>query len=330
MKLLECSPKRLGRCKWCLTFSESVAHKPHRFKLAELSLKYILDAQAQERRDKIKAHIEHVKSRQTTSVFSALMQIYEDLFNKHLPLDETKRPDAIATAEKILSWVFVSVRPLSRDEVISLAHDKFEEEYAAESIDVVCRNFIFESEAGMIRISHSSVRDYLAVRISHKSRKISQAGPFTYNKTLDEAYDIVQRLAHTRIVKESIQYLLSTNHIHIKETEPKATIALLRYIAHNWHIHTKLSTDNIAELPEELRESIFPMFEKENEQAFSNWRRFYDPDSLDIESSKRYQRNFKPPEQLYCTVSLDLFQIADLLIDSKSILLVACLGRRCN
>lgn len=199
-----------------------------------------------------------------------------------------------------------------------LANNKFEEDDATESIDVICRNFIFESQAGVIKISHSSVRDYLAVRLSHRVQEFSYAkGTFDQKVTLDEAYNTARNLAHTRVVKESIDYLLSTNHVSITGTERKATIALLKYIAKNWFTHTELATANVAELPEDLRKLIFPLFEKKNRQAFKNWIQLHDPDIFNYESPRGYYRKLKRPQQLYCAISLGLLQIAESMIDSR-------------
>jgi hypothetical protein len=82
--------------------------KSSRFKWAELSLKFILDPQAVEDSGQIKSYLELIKNRQIHSVSGFLVEIYEELFNKHLPLYPTKRARAIALAERILSWIFVS------------------------------------------------------------------------------------------------------------------------------------------------------------------------------------------------------------------------------
>jgi hypothetical protein len=102
-----------------------------------------------------------------------VIQIYEDLFKRYLPEDGTKQRDAITIAENILSWIFVSVRPLHRDDVILLGTEYFNQD-RARTIDVLCRSFISESEDHVIKIAHSSVRDYLAVKLSGRLEEFSK------------------------------------------------------------------------------------------------------------------------------------------------------------
>ncbi|KUJ23714.1 uncharacterized protein LY89DRAFT_775974 [Mollisia scopiformis] len=292
------------------------------FKLAELSLKYILDSQAQETRTKIKGHLELIKNRHTHSVFGSLIRVYEDLFNKHLPSDEAKRSDAIVTADKILSWIFVSLRPLRRDEAILLADDHFDPEGASGGIDVVVRSFIFESEAHAIQIPHSSVWDYLAVRLSNKVMEFTKSVTTADQEaTLDEAWNVAKERAHTRVTQDSIEYLLSTNHVTITGTEPKSTITLLEYIAENWFKHAKVAK-GFTDLTENLTKSISQLFEKKNERAFRNCVQLYDPDSWFYKFAKNYEKDYDPTlgrgQQLYYAISIGFPQLAGNIVDLRS------------
>ena len=271
----------------------------------------------------IKSNWEAIKLRPNQGVLVELIELYEKLYNKHLPQNSPRRTLAQIKAEKTLMWIFCSTRPLRLKELSGLLDEHGEQDAfavnAQEGILKACRSFLFESEAGVIEFSHSSVKDYLALKLADQVDSFlrhAASSETSQDSILSHAYETSEYLAHARIAEDSITLLLRTNDVKLTSkilvSEP-----LLQYAAQNWFKHTERAMKR-ATIQDPLSASIALLFAPDSQQAYENWLHFHDPDNP--RNDKRRRRDTDPatmrPGPLYYVLLLGFPTIAERLIAS--------------
>ena len=300
----------------------------------ELSLKFLLDPSDEEDEKTIQKNLDIIKKKPNQGVLKQMVEAYEKLYKKHLPTNSAKREAAKLKAEKILAWVFVAIRPLHLHEILCLEDETYVEnsgydKASDQNIMKVCRSFLFVSKTLHVEMSHSSVSDYLALKLSGKVDELLQdtEGKVDSDKLLQVAHNLLTVSVNTRVAKESISYLISTKHLKLSQHHMIDAKSLLPYTAKFWVQHAKAAIRAANKAPNEdqqnaldvipntVRAKIRELMDSINQQAFDNWLAINDPDKFKRIKDKDHTSGNQRGQQLYYVMFLGFWVVARDMID---------------
>ena len=303
-----------------------------------MTLKFLLDPRDEEDETAIQENLDHIKERPNRGVLRQMAEAYEKLYKKHLPSDIDKKTAAMRKAEKVLGWIFVAARPLHLYEILCLADEHYDgsaehHKPSDQSILKVCRSFVFvsEEEPRTIEISHSTVSDFLALKLSGKVETLlkDSEGKVDPENLLEDAYNVARISQNIRVSTESISYLLSTNNVTIGTWPNIDQQSLILYSAEFWFRHAKLAIRRVnkitvgdeqgtlGHLPDAIRASIRSLLSLENQRAFENWLALHNPDHGQ-KKKNTYIKTLVPrasDSQLYYAMILGFWVVARDMID---------------
>lgn len=260
--------------------------------------------------------------------------IYDKLYLKHLPTIGIKRHAAERKAERLLKWALCSIRPLKSCEVFPIVSGNFEEEVSAapyqSCLPKSCRSFLFESERHEIEISHSSVRDYLALKFSDRLEAYKDCADHDQTQVLKEAHRDSLLRCNIRISVDCLSCLLSTNK-SVLTSESSPPPLLFQYAAENWLNHVK-KTSSSGLIPDIVFQLLLKLFSKDHRHALHNWLLISNPESQYREDSQKEAELTINPESLYYAILLGLSPLIEAIfvqgitdVNSKGGLYGSCL-----
>lgn len=276
----------------------------HRFIWAQLCLQLIVDPEGDDSADEIKNIWALVKPQPNQSLLEQLIIMYDKLYLKHLPTSSAKTQAMEKKTERLLKWTLCSIRPLKSSEILSIISGRFEQleqpsptqNYLPKS----CRSFVFESESQEIEIAHSSVRDYLALKFSHKLEDYRRSSTHDREQILWEAHRDSLLQCNIQISTDCLSCLLSTNGPVIRsKLSPRPQ--LYHYAAENWIGHVKTaSSENV--IPNAVFQPLLKVFSKDNFSAFQNWLFISNPEYEHCDDAALSVN----PEPLYYAIPIGL------------------------
>lgn len=288
------------------------------FKWAQLCLKLVLDREGEETASEIDANWKSVKNRRFQGLMGELIRTYEDLYNSSLPSGpsgQQKRLKAELEAERTLLWVLGASQPLTQDEYFMLQDDISPDSNRAgtERVSKLCRNFLYLSDNGTIVLAHSSVQDYLSLKLTKQVDKFlaceenSETAEEAQRSILDQAQKSLAQLAKMRISKECLTIILDAN---TKSSTEDTQNLLLVYACKDWFKHVNACMKD-GKIPDSLLGQIEKLFDPSNSEIFRKWLSVYDPDQSDG-YSRAHER---PPDPLYYATLMGFPEIARSLLE---------------
>ena len=292
--------------------SDCKAHS-YRFKWAQLALQLIVDPEGDDDADEIQELWATIKPQPNQGLLQQLIIMYDKVYLKHLPTIDIKRRAAERKAEKLLKWSFCSTRPLKSSEISSINSENLNTGIlvasSQSSIPKSCRSFVFLSEFQEIEISHSSVRDYLALKFSDRLE--------VYQNGSDQDRDWILREAHCdsllqcniRVSIDCLSCLLSTNKSPIT-AESSPPPPLVQYAAENWvnHVTKTISAGSITDA---VLQPLLNLFTKDHQQALQNWLFLCNPEFQFHRSFYQEVTLTVNPEPLYYAILVDLWPLIE-------------------
>ncbi|KAJ5740738.1 ankyrin repeat-containing protein [Penicillium malachiteum] len=281
------------------------------FKWAELSLKAVLDPDSEIDAKEINANWQSIKSTQFQWITRDFIRIYEVFYEKSLP---TKHQAGLSSeeqkAERALLWLLGADNTAESADGVSEAQ-----------ISKICRNFLFLSDEGTVTLSHSSVRDYLTLKLARQVEKFLHADEESKNTentnedVLKTARETSLQLANSRICTECLDVIL-----HSKNWTKKGSSPLLTYACKFWPKHAALCHDKC------FRDDILPrikiLFHGNDYDIFRGWVFVFD----DVESNQlriwtndfELGQSSEEPDPLYYAVILGMPDIVQFCLDQGS------------
>lgn len=264
-----------------------------RFKWAELSLLYLFDPDREDTADDIRDHWEAIKDQPNQGILDNLINIYDQIYRRALPTNPSSAREMNNKAEAFLTWVFCAQQSLQVEELSSILSREPRKNHPhgrnEDSILKPCRSLVFKSESGTVQISHSSVRDYLALRFSDRLEQYRSASDILKTdslndpkRILEDAHDVALLRCNLQVAKACISVLLDTNQTTLTKAPP-----MVRYAAKNWLGHTTRTMDDEKVIPADLDTLVMQFFSNENRQAFENWLSVGKPDELRSHNSAK-------------------------------------------
>lgn len=282
----------------------------YRFKWAQLCLRLVLDPDSEDNAGEVEANWKSIKEKQFHWLIGELIQIYENLYQHSLPSgaqDRTSKSER--DAKRTLLWVFGALRPLKPSEYFMVQNgtSPSSQEYpnAEAQISKLCRNFLFLSEDGTVALSHSSVRDYLALKLSMRLNEFFDCAKGDGNveekqrAILDQTRKRSLQLAHREICNECLAIIL----------EPKSWTSrkgsegnpLLEYACSYWPRHASLFRAE-EKWPEDILSQVKILFSSD---TFKKWLSVFHHDQLTA----------KTPDPLYYATTLGFPEIVQFLLE---------------
>jgi ankyrin repeat protein len=285
-----------------------------------LCLKLVLDVD-RETADEIKANWKSLKGRHFTGVMADVIQIYEDLYETSLPSGREIRLDVELKAKRALLWIFGASRPLDSGEYFMVQENlgPKSQKHPTAQISKLCRNFLHLSENGRIVVSHSTVRDYLSLKLANR------VGEFLAQVTtaeeaqksiLDQAHQDSTQLAHRTIARECLKLLNDfpsvPNDENGSHAEGDSSNPLLKYAAREWFKHIHACADDDGSVSDDLLDIMEKFFVPSNsDDPFYRWLSIFNPDHPQGRTSKN-------AEPLYYAVLLDFPDMIQFLLNNSA------------
>jgi ankyrin repeat protein len=193
------------------------------------------------------------------------------------------------------------------------------QEHPTVQISKLCRNFLHLSENGTIVVSHSTVRDYLSLKLANQVDEfLDQRNEIeeTQKLILDQAHQISTRLAQKTIATECLTLLNYYTSVLNNENESHADgdfpSPLLKYAASEWFKHIRACADENGSVPDDLLDIMKKFFDPSNsDSAFRRWLSIFNPDH----PQGRTSTDAGP---LYYAVLLDLPDIIQFLLGNSA------------
>ncbi|KAG4287348.1 hypothetical protein FPRO06_05000 [Fusarium proliferatum] len=274
------------------------------FKWADLCLKRVLY-------DDDTLHIQEnwksVKRQHFRGLLVGLVVSYEQLYQKGLPerYSRQRRSQLENDAKRILLWVLGAKAQLGWKEYSALLP---EGDTSTGPVSKICQNFLHTSENAIIAASHSSVWDYVSLKMTGKVADFidcaegDEEEELRSASILKEARKETALLAQKRIAEDCLAMLVSSDD-SVFSTEGQKQNPLLRYACRNWYKHVDAITDE-GIVPAELENQVTAMFDS---RFIKRWVSAYD---------SHISNSTAAPDPLYYTTLLGYTNIAKLLLAS--------------
>lgn len=235
--------------------------------------------------------------------------MYEKLYHKYLPTD-ARRQGAEKKSERLLEWALYSMRPLKSCEISPIISGNFMEEGSSQTyLPRSCRSFVFESERNEIEISHSSVREYLVLKLSDRLEAYKNCSEYDREQLLKDAHHDSQFRCNVRISVDCLSCLSSTDKSKMtSESSPRPP--LFQYAAENWVNHIKKTT-SAGSIPDVILQPLLNLFHRDQCEAFRNWLFISNPEYQHLESPQKKAELTINPEPLYYAILLGLSPLVE-------------------
>ncbi|KAK1761777.1 hypothetical protein QBC33DRAFT_614675 [Phialemonium atrogriseum] len=271
------------------------------FKWAELSLKQVLDHDNTS--TEIAEHWKSVKEQEFRGLLVDLVRTYDVIYKKSLPFGD-QRHMVQRAAQRALLWVLGAERGLRRKEYLALQKGETNEASAAKT-DKICQNFIHLSEDGEIAASHSSVWDYISLKVTDQVDKFVNFAESENNP--DAIREII--LDCLKIIIDSDGS--SSGDEPEDQLSEKSPNPLLHYACHHWPNHLGPCIRSGRDSSNLLKQAV-ALFDPTNVNALRRWIEVYDPDWDSQNMSK-----LKPPDPLYYAVWTEGDDIVRFVLDNS-------------
>ncbi|KAJ5691283.1 ankyrin repeat-containing protein [Penicillium malachiteum] len=184
----------------------------------------------------------------------------------------------------------------------------------------ICRNLLFLSDEGTVTLSHSSVRDYLTLKLSRQVKQFLHTDKeSTNNENTDEdvlriARETSLQLANSRICTECLDVFLNSENWTKKRSNP-----LLTYACKFWPKHAAFCHDNCFR--DEILPRIKSLFHVNNYDIFRGWVFVVDDESNQL---RIWTDDFDSglfsgePDPLYYAVIVESPDIVQFCLDQGS------------
>ncbi|KAF5563742.1 ankyrin repeat-containing protein [Fusarium phyllophilum] len=275
------------------------------FKWADLCLKRVLY-------DDDTLHIQEnwksVKRQHFRGLLVGLVVSYEQLYQKGLPesYSRQRRSQLENDANRVLLWVLGAKAQLGWTEYSAL-HP--EGDASTGPVSKICQNFLHTSENAIIAASHSSVWDYVSLRITGQVAEFIECAEGDEEQEqrsasiLKKAKEETALLAQKRIVQDCLAMLVDSDDSAFP-ADGQTQSPLLRYACHNWYKHVDAITEEEGVVPAELQDQLTAMFDS---RFIKRWVSVYDSNFSDSTAD---------PDPLYYATLLGYNSIVKLLLES--------------
>ena len=169
-----------------------------------MSLQLILDFEGEDDIAQIKKIWEEMKQQPNEGILRELIIMYERLWNRDLPTKTSpsagkRRKRASDQALKVFKWALRE--PYGLDNLL---------EYSTSHTDVpkLCRSTLEKTTYGMVKLSHSSAGDYLALKISDYVTTYLDAEDHERPEILARATNLAHHLADIEICAAWMCYVV--------------------------------------------------------------------------------------------------------------------------
>ncbi|KAG5759191.1 hypothetical protein H9Q72_012679 [Fusarium xylarioides] len=275
------------------------------FKWADLCLKRVLY-------DDDTLHIQEnwnsVKRQHFRGLLVGLVISYEQLYQKGLPesYSRQRRSELENDAKRVLLWVLGAKAQLGWTEYSAL-HP--EGDASTGPVSKICQNFLHTSENAIIAASHSSVWDYVSLKITGQVAEFIECAEGDEEQEqrsvsiLKKAKEETALLAQKRIAQDCLAMLVDSD-VSAFPADGQTKSPLLRYACHNWYKHVDEITEEEGVVPAELQDQLKAMFDS---RFIKRWVSVYDSNSSDSTAD---------PDPLYYATLLGYNSIVKLLLES--------------
>jgi hypothetical protein len=239
-----------------------------------------------------------VKSQNFGGLLVDLVRSYDETFERSLPSGDPKQRGAVREAvQRALLWVLGAERSLDEAEYLALQTGRTTDVPARKTLKV-CQNFFHLSEDGRIAEPHSSVWDYVSLKITHqvdgfiKFAKSENHLDATQESILIEAKKAAASKAHEQIAKDCLELIMNAPGVQMSGATSKQGFksALHDYACSYWTLHFSVAM-SVSDDPTTLIEQGKALFEPGGRDAFYQWVGGYDaywtmmlPNGFELES----------------------------------------------
>ncbi|KAF4495766.1 Ankyrin repeat-containing [Fusarium agapanthi] len=274
------------------------------FKWADLCLKRVL---YDDDRLHIQENWESVKRQHFRGLLVGLVASYEQLYQKGLPESYSRqcRLQLEKDAKRILLWVLGAKAQLGWTEYSAL---HAESDASSGPVSKICQNFLHTSENGIIAASHSSVWDYVSLKMTGKVADFIECAEGDEEQEqrsatiLKEAKDETALLAQKRIAEDCLSMIVDS-HDSAFSGDGQTQSPLLSYACRNWYKHVDAITEDRS-VPAELQNQVTALFDS---RFIKRWVSAYDSHVSDPTAA---------PDPLYYATLLGYTNIVKLLLGS--------------
>lgn len=274
------------------------------FKWADLCLKRVLY-------DDDTLHIQEnwksVKRQHFRGLLVGLVVSYEQLYQKGLPesYSRQRRSQLENDAKRVLLWVLGAKAQLGWNEYSALLP---EGDTSTGPVSKICQNFLHTSENAIIAASHSSVWDYVSLKMTGKVAEFIDCADGDEEQELRSASILKKAkketalLAQKRLAKDCLAMLVNSEDSAFS-TDSQTQNPLLWYACRNWYKHVDAITDE-GIVPDELENQVTAMFES---RFIKRWVSAY---------NSHISNSTEAPDPLYYATLLGYTNIVKLLLVS--------------
>lgn len=260
-----------------------------------------------------------MKEQQFRGLLVDLVRTYDVIYKKNLPLGDPKQRHMVQrAAQRTLLWVLGAEEGLGREKYLALQKGETNEASAAKT-SKICQNFLHVRGDGEIAASHSSVWDYISLKVTDQVDKFvnfaeSENNPDTSREIiLKEAKQTAASKSQEQIAKDCLMIIMDSNGSSSGEDllSEKSPNPLLYYACCHWPKHLEACMSSGRDTSDLLKQAT-ALFDPTNVNALRRWIEVYNPDWDSQNMSK-----LKPPDPLYYAVWTECDDIARLVLDTS-------------
>jgi hypothetical protein len=212
-----------------------------------------------------------------------LVRSYDEAFERSLPSDDPKQGGAVWEAvQRAVLWVLGAGWGVEERQYLELQSGKTNDVFAHKTLKV-CQNFFHLSGHDEIVMPHSSVRDYLSLKITHqvdrfikfaKSKDYSDAAQ---ESMLIEAKKAAASKAQEQIAMDCLDLMMSVPAVQLSGATSKKTpnSALHKFACLYWTTHFNAAMSS-TEDPTALVEQGKALFKPTGRGGLQQWVLEYD------------------------------------------------------